>query len=236
MKSLGGIVARATDTEPLQRRVLAEHAYERLKELILDRHIAPDSWMAIEVLARDLGVSPTPVREALGRLESDGLVRKMENGRYRTEPLLTRASFDQLYDVRLQLEPFAAAQAALCITAEEVAQLRAVELLMHAAPTGGVYAQFAQFTTGNTSFHELIAKAARNQFLYDAIDRLHSHHRLAQLYLHHGIVDAAPAIREHMAIVDALAARDPTAAGDLMRAHIERSRGELQPLIAEVAG
>ena len=226
-------IARATEAEPLQRRMLADHAYERLKELILDRLIAPDSWMAIDVLARDLGVSPTPVREALGRLESDGLVRKMENGRYRTEPLLTRESFDQLYDVRLQLEPFAAGRAAACITEPELAQLRQVEQSMHAAPTGSVYAQFAQFTTGNAGFHEIIARAARNQFLYDVIDRLHSHHRLAQLYLHHGIVDAAPALEEHMAIVDALAARDTRAACDLMRAHIERSRRELQPLIAE---
>jgi DNA-binding GntR family transcriptional regulator len=230
------LIARATEAEPLQRRVLADHAYERLKELILDRHIEPDSWMAIDVLARDLGVSPTPIREALGRLESDGLVLKMENGRYRTEPLLTLASFEQLYDVRLQLEPFAAGQAAENISDEELAHLRQVEQSMHAAPTGSVYAQFAQFTAGNEGFHEIIAKAARNQFLYDAIDRLHSHHRLAQLYLHHGIVDAAPAIEEHMAIVAALVARNSSAARDLMRAHIERSRRELQPLIADAVG
>jgi DNA-binding GntR family transcriptional regulator len=226
-------VARATNAEPLQRRVLAEHAYERLKELILDRRIAPDSWMAIDVLARDLGVSPTPVREALSRLESDGLVRKMENGRYRTEPLLTRQSFEQLYAVRLQLEPFAAGLAAEQIGDAELAELRRVEQSMHAAPTGSVYSQFSQFTIGNADFHELIARAARNPFLYDAIDRLHSHHRLAHLYLHHGIVDAAPALAEHVGIVDALAARDPRRATELMRSHIERSRRELQPLIAD---
>ena len=61
-----------------------------LRALIFDRHIAPDSWMAIDVLARDLGVSQTPIREALARLESEGLVIRKENGRYRTEPLLTK--------------------------------------------------------------------------------------------------------------------------------------------------
>jgi DNA-binding GntR family transcriptional regulator len=226
-------VARATDAEPLKRQMLAEHAYERLKELILDRHIAPDSWMAVDVLARDLGVSPTPIREAMGRLERDGLIRKMENGRYRTEPLLTRASFDQLYDVRLQLEPFAAESAAKYISNAELAVLRKIELSMHAAPTGNVYAQFAQFTAANAAFHELIAKAARNQFLYDAIYRLHSHHRLAQLYLHHGIVDAAPALEEHAAIVGALASRAARSACGLMRKHIERSRRQLQDLVEE---
>ena len=67
-------VARAIESKPLARRVLADDAYETLKALIFDRHIAPDSWMAIDVLARDLGVSQTPIREALARLESEGLV------------------------------------------------------------------------------------------------------------------------------------------------------------------
>ena len=226
------VVARATDSRPLQRRVLADHAYERLRELILDRRIAPDSWMAIDVLARDLGVSPTPIREALARLESDGLVSKMENGRYRTEPLLTPTSFEHLYEVRLQLEPLAASRAAKHISDDQLAHLRDVELAMHAAPTGSVYAQFAQFTDGNAAFHDLIAKAAGNQFLYSAIQRLHSHHRLAHLYLNHGIIDAAPALQEHAAIVDAIAARNSRAARDVMRAHIERSRRQLQGLVA----
>ena len=64
--------------------------------------------MAIDVLARDLGVSQTPIREALARLESEGLVIRKENGRYRTEPLLTKNSFHALYEVRLLLEPSAA--------------------------------------------------------------------------------------------------------------------------------
>ncbi len=233
MKIASRAIARATDVEPLRRQMLAEHAYERLKELILDRHIAPDSWMAVDVLAHDLGVSPTPVREALGRLEQDGLIRKMENGRYRTEPLLTRATFNELYEVRLQLEPFAAGSAAKHITGEELILLREVELSMHTAPTGNVYAQFAQFTTANAAFHDIIAKAARNRFLYDAICRLHSHHRLAQLYLHHGIIDAEPALEEHAAIVDALTAHAARSARDLMRGHIERSRRQLQDLVAE---
>lgn len=226
------VVARATDGQPLPRRVLADHAYERLRELILDRRIAPDSWMAIDVLARDLGVSPTPVREALARLESDGLVSKRENGRYRTEPLLTPLSFEHLYEVRLQLEPLAASRAAKHITDEELERLKAVELAMHAAPTGGVYAQFAQFTDGNAAFHDLIGRAAGNQFLYSSIQRLHSHHRLAHLYLNHGIIDAAPALREHAAIVEAIAARNARSARDLMRSHIERSRRQLQGLVS----
>ena len=224
-------VARAVELKPLVRRALAEEAYETLKGLIFDRHIAPDSWMAIDVLARDLGVSQTPIREALARLESDGLVVRRENGRYRTELLLTKPSFEALYRVRLLLEPLAASEAAENIASSELTLLRAAEAAMHVAPTGTVYTQFAQFTAANAAFHDLIAKAANNRFLYEAIHRLHSHHRLAQLYLHHGIVDAGPAREEHAAIVEAIAARDSREASVLMRRHIERSRKELGALV-----
>jgi DNA-binding GntR family transcriptional regulator len=228
---MSSILARAVESKPLARRILADDAYEALKGLIFDRHIAPDSWMAIDVLARDLGVSQTPIREALARLESEGVVIRKENGRYRTEPLLTMESFQALYKVRLLLEPSAAAEAALHIDQAMLEDLRAAERALHVAPTGSVYAQFAQFTTGNAAFHDIIARATGNRFLFESIHRLRSHHRLAQLYLHHGIVDAAPALEEHAKIVEAIASRNAKAAFDLMYRHIDRSRVELGALI-----
>jgi DNA-binding GntR family transcriptional regulator len=224
-------VARAIDSKPLARRVLANDAYETLKALIFDRHIVPDSRMAIDVLACDLGVSQTPIREALARLESDGLVIRQENGRYRTEPLLTKDSFQALYKVRLLLEPNAAGEAALHIDKAMLDELRVAERALRVAPTGSVYAKFAQFTAGNAAFHDIIARASGNRFLFEAIHRLRSHQRLAQLYLHHGVVDAGPALEEHKAIVAAIEARDRNSAADLMHKHIERSRKELEKLI-----
>ena len=187
--------------------------------------------MAIDVLARDLGVSQTPIREALARLESDGLVIRRENGRYRSEPLLTRDSFQALYKVRLLLEPSAAGEAALHIDKVMLDELRAAERALHVAPTGSVYAKFAQFMAGNAAFHDIIARAAGNRFLFEAIHRLRSHQRLAQLYLHHGIVDAGPALEEHKAIFAAIESGDRDSAADLMHQHIERSRKELEKLI-----
>jgi DNA-binding GntR family transcriptional regulator len=89
---------------------------------------------------------------------------------------------------------------------------------MRVAPTGKVYARFAEFTAGNAAFHAVIARAARNRFLSDAIHHLHSYHRLAALYLHHGILDAAPALEEHALTVEGIAERDPQRSSDLMRA------------------
>jgi len=226
-------IARDCDEQPKphDRPVLADHAYRTLRELILDRQIEPESWMAIDALARDLGISQTPIREALARLDSDGLIARQSNGRYRTEPLLTKDSFNRLYDVRLQLEPFAAGEAAKQIGAAQLAELKSVEASMRKAPTGNISAQFSDFTAGNARFHAIIAAATRNPFLSKAIDQLHSHYRLAQLYLHHGIVDAAPALEEHALIVAAISQRKSKQSAELMRAHIKRSRRELEALI-----
>ena len=153
------------------------------------------------------------------------------NGRYRTEPLLTKDLFQALYEVRLLLEPSAAAEAAVRIDKATLDELRAAERALRVAPTGSVYAQFAQFTAGNAAFHDIIARASGNRFLFEAIHRLRSHQRLAQLYLHHGVVDAGPALEEHKAILAAIEARDRDSAADLMQEHIERSRKELEKLI-----
>lgn len=220
-----------SEPRPHDRLVLADHAYETLRGLILDRQITPESWMAIDALARDLGISQTPIREALARLASDGLVARQANGRYRTEPLLTKTSFNKLYDVRLQLEPFAAGEAAKQIAPDELAALKLVEASMRKAPIGNVSAKFSDFTAGNATFHAIIATATRNPFLLKAINDLHSHYRLAQLYLHHGVVDAAPALEEHAQILGAIAQGKARQSVELMRAHIKRSRRELETLI-----
>lgn len=215
----------------LERRVLADDAYETLKALILDQAVPPDSAMSIDALADDLGVSQTPVREALLRLEGDGLVIKRENGRYRTAPLLGSEMFEHLYEARLQLEPFAASLAAQHVTPAQLDILRRADGEMSKAPTGGVSAEYGQFAALDARFHDTVATASGNPYVRDAIHRLHSHYALARLYRHHGVIDAPAAVGEHHSILSAIESRDGRAAGERMRNHIERSRLHLRALI-----
>src|SRR5689334_8294458 len=97
---------------PLRRLTLTEDVYEAVKSLIMDHRIAPGERVTIDALARQLAVSPTPIREALARLESDGLVRKRAMAGYSTTPLLGRAEFEELFEMRLLLECPAAGRAA----------------------------------------------------------------------------------------------------------------------------
>jgi DNA-binding GntR family transcriptional regulator len=211
------------------RLTLSDGVYESVKGLIMDHAVAPGDRVNIDAIARQLGVSPTPVREALARLESDGLVRKRPLAGYTTTPLLTRAEFDELFEMRLLLETTAAERAAKgAVSPAEVDRLRTEADLPDQA-SGSVppparlgYASFAPFTTQDARFHNLVAERAGNRLLHDAVVRLHSHlhlHRLDFPTAHYGVSAV-----EHHRIVDAIGAGDPAAARTAMRQHLTRAR------------
>ena len=92
--------------------MLRESVYESLKRLLMDNALEPGTRLSIDGLARELQVSQTPVREALFRCEAEGLVVRRPNAGYVVAPLLGRDALLDLYDLRLLLEPTAAARAA----------------------------------------------------------------------------------------------------------------------------
>src|SRR5690606_18696518 len=123
----------------------------------------------IEALARRLEVSPTPVREALARLEADGLVRKRPLAGYTATPLLTRAEFDELVEMRLILEPAAARRvAARDLPAADLARLRTEARLPDPVPGERGFAAIAAFTAQDARFHHLLAEWSGNRMLHAA--------------------------------------------------------------------
>lgn len=212
----------------LAKSGLSVRAYEKLKVLILDHAIPPGAHLGIDVLAAQLGISQTPVREALARLEGDGLVLRNATGRYHAASQLDLEAFDQLYTVRLLLEPFCAGAAARSISAPQLAKIRAHARALAAAGTCGRSEAFASYIAADSGFHETIAAASHNSLLYNAVHHLHVHHRLGPLFRVRGVTHAAVAIREHKGILDAIAARNAGRAEALMRLHIERSREQLR--------
>src|SRR2546426_5899812 len=117
------------------RRVLGDSVYEVIKGLVIDQRVEPGSRMNIDSLARQLTVSQTPIREALARLEADGLVIREPLRGYSVAPLLDASSFDQLYDMRLLLEPEAARHAARNIREEDFRPMeKAATELRNATP------------------------------------------------------------------------------------------------------
>ena len=223
MKPAGGDMRAATTApgpQPLRRPVgLSEVGYNALCEQIMSLQIAPGDRITIDALARQFGVSPTPVREALGRLESEGLIHKTHLVGYRAAPQLTRKQFEDLYELRLLIEPFIAARAAERITPEGVEALKALAQEMEGGGAPLPYARFAQL---DKRFHDEIARAAHNEVMEEALARLHTHVHLFRLMYNAPV--AGGANREHADIIEAFEARGAERAAALMRDHIERSR------------
>src|SRR6478735_4678774 len=99
----------------VERRALRDGVYDALLELLLDNGVAPGASLSIEGLARELGVSPTPVREALGQLEHTGLVTRAALKGYRAAAPLTQARMAELLNARSVVE-VAAVRAAVPVS------------------------------------------------------------------------------------------------------------------------
>jgi DNA-binding GntR family transcriptional regulator len=213
-------MSRPTPIATPQRQILADSVYEVIKEFLLEHHIGPGARISIDQLARQLDVSPTPVREALARLEAEGLAVKEPLRGYRATRLLDEPAFEQLFELRLLLEPFAARKAARTMTAHALAALEQATAEMKDAI--GAQREVRVFAAADGRFHETIAAASGNELLCDVLTRLRPHLHLYRLYFHIGIADET--VPEHAAIVAALRARDATRAEKTMAEHIKRSR------------
>jgi DNA-binding GntR family transcriptional regulator len=215
--------------DAVRRQVLSDEVYERLRALLVEHAIEPGARMSIEALARKYQVSQTPVREALARLESDGLVVKRPLVGYSATPPLDRIGFDNLFEMRLLLEPAAAAFAAHDATAEQLQAITSIFETMSTANPGSDHALYAEFAGKDALFHKAIAASSHNDLLADAIDRLQVHkHFYKDFYYRRGVTDKT--LAEHKEILRALKHHDPDAARRAMTDHIEQSRSRLRSI------
>lgn len=193
-----------------------ETPYDRIKAMILSSAIPPDTKLNIDQLARDLGVSQTPVREALQRLEGAKLVVSKKPRGLWTTPLLSPDELVDLMEVRLLLEPWAARTVAVDRASNPGRQMLAeVERFLDAEEEGRDGYGRAQH---DQHFHELIFRGARNDFLRESYAHLHAHLHLFRL----NPVDtgAAQTLTEHRAIGEAILSADPDGAEGAMRSHL----------------
>lgn len=202
---------------------IVDEVFELIRADIMALRIPPDSRISIDELARKLGVSQTPIREALSRLEATGLVTKRHLFGYCCAPQLDRRQLDELYELRLLLEPFAARCAAERMSED---QLREVSELAKAMEPGETRHSYDRFAVQDSELHDLIARGSGNLLVRDALARLHTHLHIFRLRFHSEVTREASA--EHAALVTALARRDGAAAGQAMRVHIEKSYQRLQ--------
>src|SRR5260370_36556607 len=144
-----------------QRSVLADEIYEILKSKLMDNVVEPGSRLSIDGLARDLGCSPTPIREALARLESDGLVAKRAHYGYTAALLIDAQSFAELFRMRLRLEPACASWAAQAATPRQITGLETLIADMRRPLGGDGYDGYKAFAAQGGAFHLAAGTAPR---------------------------------------------------------------------------
>lgn len=218
------------ERRPAYPQSLVELAYEQLLSMLVTMKIAPGAHIGIEALARQLDISQTPIREALTLLEAQKLAYKIPNVGFRAAELLTRREVHDLFELRLLIEPAAAAFAAQKAEDGALARLAGLAGEMSDAQTGNELA-YAQFAEGDARLHHLVASASGNRFIAETVEGLHAHLHIFRFLFKTNATTKA--LQEHEAIISALLARDPVAAERAMRAHLEASRARMNVVLEE---
>jgi DNA-binding GntR family transcriptional regulator len=209
---------------------LADDVYGAIFNKLMSLEIAPGSRITVDGLVRELEVSHTPIREALGRLEGEGLVVKTHLVGYSATPQITRRHFDELYQLRLLLEPDAARQAARRIDEGNMRKLTDTAEQMRKLDGSRERRKYAAFARLDADLHDQILEIAGNELIRETLTHLHTHFHLFRLVFNARVTEEA--LTEHETLLVALSSGDEAGAERAMREHIERSRARLQMAFA----
>lgn len=214
-----------------------ESVYDLIREKIVRNDIRPGSKINIDALVRELGVSQTPVREALHHLEGDGLVERVRGRGYSTTALLDGTEFRHMFEVRMLLEPWSArvlSSDRMTNTGEDL-----VSLVDDFRASGNV--SRTHLAMHDELFHKTLQRATGNSFLFTAFESLHAQLHLFRLYgddiegsdtlgEHFGVT-----LDEHRAIGEAIAQCDPNKAEERMRMHLTNSLKRFAPQMSDLS-
>ncbi len=200
---------------PLHRNVHAE-----LSRRFITGGVVPGARLSTRRLAEELGVSQTPVREALSRLAAEGAVQ-IRSKRRVIVPAMTEGRFRELWRCRELLEPEAAVEALPYIDAKRLKQLRQVDDAIGAAIGGGDLPAYMQ---GNFDFHFLIYDARPRGILNRLIETLWLQFG-PYMRIVYGRVGTANLVDQHALALRAIAARDAPGLGQAIRADIRDGMG-----------
>ena len=216
----------------IERRGLRDHVHERILELLLSGGLEPGTRLGIDTIARELDVSPTPVREAMVQLERTGLVTREALKGYRVAPPLGAEQLAELFDARLMLETTATRMAAPAgadllddLREAQGRHARAGERIVTALGAGRAdLALTTEYFAADTAFHAVVLHHCRNRYLEQMSETLGAQvHRMRQTALR-GVPDVEEAVAEHAAVVEAFATGEVEAPVAAMHRHLQNVR------------
>lgn len=201
---------------------LAQQVFDRLENEILCGTYQRGEILTENVLSENLGVSRTPIREALGRLEQEHLIESTGKG-IRILGVTTE-DLEDIYEIRLQIEPLAAQRVAERITDEQLSALRETLELQE------FYLQKkdAERIKGmDSDFHAQLYRYCGSAVYYDVLMPLHTKvQKFRKASLQRGS-RAGQSVKEHRMIYEAIAARNPALAAEAIRIHIQNAKANI---------
>lgn len=210
----------------------SQDVFARLREGILLGHIAPGTRLRQVAVAQEYDVSTTPVREAFARLAQEGLVASDGSHRGVVVFQASPQDLDELYEIRIALEPLAARLATPRVSELDIDALQQVIDEMRATDDSATREAL------NRQFHSQIYRFADRDRLSSIIDQLRDASTVYMRFLSvrwGSLGYRAAADDEHQAIVDALRRRDADAAADTTAAHLEHTRGHILKALSDLA-
>ncbi len=212
---------------PLPRRVaLLDQVHDLLKERVLDRNCRPGDRLNIDALARELSVSTTPIREALARLAAEGLVRAEPYVGFFVADIPSRGYYEQLFELREVIEPWAAQQTARRRPKDCLAVLQDSLDAMKRGTLSKRYARYRGFSDADEAFHTAIIAGTGNTPAIKSYEDLRVHLHLSRLYIDRD-QDTEETRQQHAGILDAIRAGEPKTAAARMKDHLRSSREKL---------
>ena len=203
----------------------SEDVYDRVRTAILEGELAPGSVMSQVALAEELGISRTPLREALRMLQSEGLIEGEPNRRVRVAPM-TPADLEELYLMRVTLEAEALRLSVPRMTAEDFARMEGQMAEM------AHYAQVKDYRRWNAphrNFHRTLTAHAGDRVNFMLGQMFDHAERYRRLHIGHG--PSAWATAQHRDILDAAEAGDRDRSGGLLASHLARTGLEVSALL-----
>jgi DNA-binding GntR family transcriptional regulator len=211
----------------LELRSLQRQIHDQLLGRILRRDLQPGERISPPDVAAALGVSITPVRDAVNQMAAEGLVTVMPRRGTVVSPISIR-DIEELYEIRLMIEPEAAEAAATRATAEEIAGLRELAARVEAAPAVGgdelddLETYLREIAT-DAELHASVVAAAHNRRLDALYAGLRTNVVIARAVFPR-LYRAQPHRQgEHQRIVDAIGVHDGAAAREAMKTHLRRA-------------
>jgi DNA-binding GntR family transcriptional regulator len=220
MKEEGSVETKLGGFRIRKKKSLQGEVYESLKKFILHGKLKPGQHLIEEQLAKLLGISRTPVREAFHKLESDELVTQLPKGGFAVREF-TKDDVEEIFGIRSALESYAAYLATLHMTPDKISILEKKLKESEDSFEKGDNDKVVQL---NTEFHDLLYKSCKSKKLFEMINTFRDYfyrYRSALLHIENGI---SYSNKDHRQMLEAMKKKNPRLAERLVRKHLARGK------------